>query len=776
MGLKGAPSFFQMMIATMVLAGLLYTICELYIDDIITTGQTEEEFMSNLRKIFKRCRQYNIKLNPKKCRLGLGEVEYVGHQINSEGLTFTKKKRDSVIDFPRPEYGKQLKSFLGLANFFRDHIRNHSTVVKPLQDMISDYEATKRAKLKWTEETTAAFEEIKQLIDQCPTLYFMHEDAPVYLHTDASDYGIGAYLFQVVDGKERPVQFLSKSLSKTQQRWSTIEKECYSIHYAIKRFEYLLRDIHFVLRTDHDNLTHINTAGSAKVIRWKLDIQEYDFDIEHIPGHLNVASDHLSRLVVNSSHITESLAVLCPIDALDHEITEYLCPVIEEIIIPRDKYKIISKVHNSVMGHYGVEKTVQKLQALGHDWQHMREHVRVFNKRCPICQKLNVHRVNINTQPFTTSMYGPQQRINIDTMGPFTADEAGNKYVISIVDTFSRWVELYPVQNVDAVHAAEVLLRHIGRVGCPHQLLHDNGPEFVNELIAELSDMLGLQTITTIAYSKEENSIVERQNKEYLRHIRAIVAESSRMSNWSRYLPIAQRIMNASINESTGVSPSQLMYGNAIDLDRNLFHFRLPSTVTQSSYSEWANDMLATQKRLLAFAEANLIYKDQKHMAQPTEQPTVFPVGTYVLLAPPPSNMKKGPENKLGTPLAGPYRVEAHQGAAYSLRNLVTNRLMPDVHIKRLQPFLYDPLETSPEKVALGDISNKGDQLYVVEAVLDHKGDFSKKKTLEFLVKWEGYDEDDNSWLTWRNLINNACLHAYMKANNLQKHIPKQFR
>eukprot|EP00969_Alexandrium_andersonii_P159352 7040487-Alexandrium_andersonii.AAC.1 len=107
----------------------------------------------------------------------------------------------------------------------------------------------------------------------------MDEHAPIYLETDASDYGIGAYLYQLVDGTQQPIVFLSKTLSKVQQRWSTIEKECYAIWYALKSLEHLLRDVHFTLRTDHRNLTYLN-INSPKVVRWKLAIQEYDFHVE----------------------------------------------------------------------------------------------------------------------------------------------------------------------------------------------------------------------------------------------------------------------------------------------------------------------------------------------------------------------------------------------------------------------------------------------------------------------------------------------------------------
>ena len=127
----------------------------------------------------------------------------------------------------------------------------------------------------------------------------------MYLHTDASEYGLGAYLFQIVTVNgvqiERPVEFISKAFTPTQLRWSIPEKEAYAIFYAVRKLDHLLRDIYFVLRTDHKNLVYLNEKdASAKIKRWKLLIQEYNFDIERIAGTLNIIADAFSRLCDNN--------------------------------------------------------------------------------------------------------------------------------------------------------------------------------------------------------------------------------------------------------------------------------------------------------------------------------------------------------------------------------------------------------------------------------------------------------------------------------------------
>ena len=119
---------------------------------------------------------------------------------------------------------------MGFVNYFRDHVPNHSNVVAPLHKMI-DHSAKKQSKLSWTPEGATAFEAIKHLISKSPTLYFIHDTAPIVLMTDASDYGVGGYLYQEVDGKQQLVALVSKALSPTQLRWSVIQKEAYGIFY-----------------------------------------------------------------------------------------------------------------------------------------------------------------------------------------------------------------------------------------------------------------------------------------------------------------------------------------------------------------------------------------------------------------------------------------------------------------------------------------------------------------------------------------------------------------
>jgi len=175
-------------------------------------------------------------------------------------------------------------------------------------------------------------------VHECPTLFFMDVTLPVFMHTDASKYGIGAYLFQIdKDGNEKPIAFISKTLTDTQRRWHTPQKEAYAIFYAFKQLDYLIRGVKFTLRTDHKNLIYINDTMTEMVIRWKITVQDYDFDIEHIPGVDNIVADGLSRLIedpskikaneTKTSFVPQTLALLCPFEPeneMDYLLVQFL--------------------------------------------------------------------------------------------------------------------------------------------------------------------------------------------------------------------------------------------------------------------------------------------------------------------------------------------------------------------------------------------------------------------------------------------------------------------
>ena len=242
MGLKGAVGYFQMLMIAVIFATMIYIILEVYLDDMVVHDESKgfKQFLVNVGRVFERIEVFKLLIHPDKTILGVPQVTFVGHTIDESGKHFSREKLDSVLEIELPVWGKGLKSFLGVANWFSDHVRDFRSKTKILQDLVRDYEHTKNRKIPWTAEGIAAFNQIKREINECTKLFFVNDAWPIYLNTDASDYGIGGYLYQIdEDGKEIPIAFMSKALTVTQMGWSTYEKEGYAIYAAVMKFYHL---------------------------------------------------------------------------------------------------------------------------------------------------------------------------------------------------------------------------------------------------------------------------------------------------------------------------------------------------------------------------------------------------------------------------------------------------------------------------------------------------------------------------------------------------------
>jgi hypothetical protein len=360
------------------------------------------------------------------------------------------------------------------------------------------------------------------------------------------------------------------------------------------------------------------------VQRWKIQIQEYDFTLEHIAGEDNIVADGLSRHCAVDKDVVPTLSLnsIIPIRmdvntfidevyeansfARDtpetltvHEYFEFIelnsvnvlhgnVPRLELPVLPRSIHQLIGRVHRTgsagdgnainMNGHGGVEVTIDRLHKLmdkdpalrPEGWTTIRKDVTTFIRKCPCCQKMALLKQHIATRPFTTASYGLYDQVAIDTIGPLPASEDGNKYILTIIDTFSRWVELIPTKDTGSETAAKAMLQFIGRYGAPSSFLTDNGTQFVNKTVKELLKLVEIEHCTIHPYSHEENGIVERANKEVMRHLRDIIFDARVDTDWSTYVPLVQRIMTSQVHSKTGLAPMELVWGKTLDLNRGI--------------------------------------------------------------------------------------------------------------------------------------------------------------------------------------------------------------
>jgi hypothetical protein len=317
---------------------------------------------------------------------------------------------------------------------------------------------------------------------------------------------------------------------------------------------------------------------------------------------------------------------------------------------------------------------------------------------------------------------------------------------------------LYAAPDTSALAAARALQGHHGRYGVPHKIRTDRGSQYANDLIKKFCGLVGSETDLTTAYSKEENGIVERANKEVMRHLRAIVFDRRVTDHWSSdYLPLVQRIMNANISTPTGVSPAQLLFGDAMHLERGIL---LPhKEVTKGEdIPVYLKRLLSTQSDLIKIAQENQRVSDDQHMANSKPQRIEFQKEEYVLL----SHPGEKPE-KIKMKLQGSYKVVASKDSSITIEDLVDHKHL-NVHITNLRPYYFNPDVIDPAIIAMHDR-----QEFVVEQVLAHRGDKRLRSNLEFLIKWKGFeDASHNTWEPWSGVCNTTQLYDYLRENKMK--------
>eukprot|EP00762_Andalucia_godoyi_P005049 ANDGO_01498.mRNA.1 Retrovirus-related Pol polyprotein from transposon 412 len=702
-----------------VLSGLVGSICEVFVDDICVYAQTPEEFISRLRAVLLRLREYGLRLKAEKCKLGLSEVVYLGHVVSGHGLRISPDKQNVIASMTSPSSRPLLRSFIGLVNYMRSFVRNFSSIIAPLHALCSE-----RSPFIWDEKCQDAFENLKAAIASAPLLHHLDYSQEIVLRTDASTVGIGGMLLQrTPDGQERPVWFLSRKFTPTESKWSTIEQEAYAIFYCITELSHFLLGHRFVVETDHRNLVYLHQSQTPKLVRWRLRLQEYDFSIVHIAGESNCVSDALSRCLA----------------------------VVDD---PRVR---MEAVHNAVIGHKGVRQTCQLLRDQGNTWPSMESDVAMFIASCATCQKVQVGKASFEAAQRTTSVDELFNTLAVDTIGPLPKDELGNAYLIVAIDAFSRFVELRASPDCTAKEVARLLLDIVGRYGPPKEVRSDNGSQYSAKIIDELLTLMGSRRNFTIPYRPQSNGIVERANAEVMRHLRSLVMDLRVHSRWSEVVPLVQRIINSSYHSAIGTCPIRIMFGDNVLPSRNILQKKEGGRASEITVvEEYIQHLVLDQDRLLESAKRYQAGVIQKRLADSKLDHTVPSVGDHVLV-----DFPNRPPSKLSPHWRGPLVVIAVSGSMISCQDLLDLRVQ-EFHVSRLKLFDSSRID-SPLQVAEADKDE-----WLVETIVDHRPLSLKsksKKNYQFRVRWSGYGPEDDTWLGFSEVRDLKALDEYLTAH-----------
>jgi hypothetical protein len=754
-GLSGGPSYFQHIIQNVVLRGLVPSACLVYIDDVIVFGKDEKEHAENLGKVLARFEKHRVTCKPSKCKFHFPEVGYLGHVISSEGVTLSDERRKHIANIREPTIVSELHSFLGLVNFFRDHIKNFSKLSGPLYKYLK---RSKRSKIPWREDDRTSFRLLKQAVVDAPILRYMREEGDIVLFTDASDMALGGHLVQYINDVPNTICFVSKKFNDTQTRWSTTEKELYAIVYSVLKLRAMLGGRQFTVRTDHKTLTHwYSENDTPKVYRWKQRLLEFTFDIVHVVGEVNCVADALSRLCIGNARPAKksSIANLPKAPSVDiytesrpvsqtirsrtsgnalkakqprrvSKITTVCTPLrVREVLpergtIPQDREDTIRQFHNDFAGH---SNTLKRLQHAGHKWKYMREHVDSFIRLCPACQLINSNTRPAAGQHFTVLKSRPFQTVYIDSIVNLTGDP-NYSHIVVFICGMSRFVRLFHVKDLTSENFKNALITYLNQYH-PEKLFWDNHGQFNNSLIDDVLQDFGISKESSAPYSHQENSLVERS-------IQSIRAHFSKWQighpteHWSTFTSYCESIMNSQLIPDMQYTPFEVVYGTSF---KN--RHQTPTTIEQH-----VNELDIFSETVVTKAHDIIRKKNDKNTQHnDSVKPHRYAAGARVLV----KNFKH--KKQFNSPLwKGPFTVVRVDGDHLILADLLRTGIARPVHVKHVKP-LSDECNLDEMNANTGT-----EEFFEVEAITSHH--ISTRGAVTVTVKWAGYPDTTDELLS----------------------------
>ena len=308
-GFHGLPAQFQFFISKEVLEELDGNGIESFIDDLNVNAMDFEELFELIKILFQRLDKWDLRINGAKSVINVPSCIYLGHEVDGEGKQHTAKRVQGIQNMQRPYDRHQVKAFMGGVNYLREHLGiDFAELTVPINNLLK-----KNANFEWTEQCQKSFEQIKERAAQMVKLHWLDYEDEIYIRCDASKLGCGAQLFQVGEnGFEKTVSFISKTFTKAEQNWSTLEQELFAVVWSAKTWMSWLEGAHFTVQTDHKNILQLQKSNAPKVVRWRLAMQQFDYTVVHVEGAgaKHAIADCISRLHGPQKQATLSTAAM----------------------------------------------------------------------------------------------------------------------------------------------------------------------------------------------------------------------------------------------------------------------------------------------------------------------------------------------------------------------------------------------------------------------------------------------------------------------------------
>lgn len=723
-GLTNGPAVFQRFIHNKLRALIDQKKIIIYMDDIMIATVDLETHMEILTEVLQRLAECDLTLNFDKCKFAYESTEFLGYFANKEGLRPTDAHIRAIKEYPMPKTYKKVRSCLGLFSYFRKFIPNYARIAHPLQRLMKE-----DVKFEINDDCRAAFEELKEKLITPPVLAIFDRSKETELHTDASAVGFGAVLMQrQSDGKMHPIYYYSKATSASEARCHSYELETLAIVYAVRKFRNYLYGTPFKIMTDCSalSLTFDKKNMCPKIARWALELQHYDFKIQHRSGILMGHADALSRcykpedtepidyqtqimshVVAPCTHTDEHTAattdeciefedsddeldgrIPCKVvtvsDQLelnhmiqvtqnrDDKIFELRKRLEEEeevvgfelkdgLVFRKDKNRlqlcvpsemeenVIRMIHEKIC-HLGINKTCDQLKK-NYWFENMQQKVEKVIRNCIRCimcsppariNERNLYNIPKKPIPFDT--------IHVDHFGPLPAIRGARKYILVVIDAFTKFTKLFAVKSTGTKEVHVCLDKYFAMYSRPRRIISDRGSNFRSLEFAEYLLKHNIEHVKVAVKSPQANGQVERVNR-VITAMLSKITESVSHSDWTKMLEQTEFALNNSVHTTTKKTASQLLFGvdqrgEVID---ELTEFLQDKQPNESDFeleelrAEASSDISKSQER------------NAKYFAGRNKPPKTYSEGDFVVIKH--TDTSVGTNKKFDEKYRGPYVV-----------------------------------------------------------------------------------------------------------------------
>ena len=724
-GFKNSSAIFQRVLNE-AFSALLYKSIIIYIDDLASYGSNFDEALINLNEALKIIDSMNFSLKTSKCHFFSKKIELLGHVISQEGIKPLNTNIKAITEFKQPKTQKDVRSFLGMCSYYRKHIKDFAKIAHPLTELTKGDN-----KINWLEIHEKSYNTLKKHLTSQPLLKHFDDSKKVFLTTDASLTGLGAYLEQPDDNNIlHPIGYASRKLLNSEKTYSSTTLELLGLCFGITYFREYLWGRHFIVFCDNISLQYYENlkTPSARIAQLTLKLLDFNFNILYKKGKENKVADALSRNPINKIDIkndNDNLTIdltdiknqqsndqFCSqiIQAINNNQVDqipisiqrksrqfiilndilhykhYKSPnnVTYPLVIPQSlTEKILKSYHESpIGGHTGITRTLNKIQNKYY-WPNMTKDTNQYIKSCHNCQinkKINGKPIG-QLQPIPLSNR-PLDRLTFDYLGPLISSN-NKKYVLVAACNNTKFIFTKAVESATAQSTINFIIQIISQWGCFRQFSSDRGTHFKNQMVSEVCENLGIKQILSTSYSPQTQGFVEKINDVLCNSIKNYIDENNQ-SRWSYYLPYVTLSYNATPQTSTKHSPFYLMHGFEpyFPIDNKIIPTNIPYDIKKSlTELNRLRDKIPTLIKTAQDSQKK--YHDQKHRL------LTFKPGDSILIKFPFNTLGKSP--KLASKYKGPFKIiEKINDLNYKVQLTLNNKITDDIiHVRRMKPYIH---------------------------------------------------------------------------------------